>query len=306
MLKIAITTTSFGKEDKRALEFLKKHRFTVTQNILGRRLLRSEITGLCKDAFGIIAGTEKIDKAALRELVNLKVISRCGAGLENIDIDAAKNLGIKIYNTPDSPTQAVAELTIGLILNLLRKINMMDSSLKSGQWDKLAGNLLCGKKVGIIGFGRIGKRVAQLLKSFGCKIAYCDPFVNDKLSGIGRLPLKKLLNWADIISIHASAKDKILGKEQFRFMRKGAWLINVSRGEVLDEEALFISLKNGRFSGAAIDVYEREPYNGPLQKLDNIILTPHVGSYAKETRVKMEIEAAENLIKGFKELNILR
>ncbi len=298
--KIVITTSSFGRYDKEPLDALKKKGFESIMNPCGRKLERKELMDLCLNAVGIIAGTEELDNNTLRRLIKLKVISRCGAGLENIDLSAAGRLGIKVFNTPDAPVQAVAELTVGLIINLLRKVNQMDADIRNGKWEKLMGSLLCGKRVGIVGFGRIGSRVSRLLSSFGCKLAYYDPFLKKTKLKARYMPLKKLLKWADIISIHASGRDKVLGKNEFNIIKKGAWLINASRGEIIDEKALYRALREDRLAGAALDVFGREPYNGPLKEFNNVILTPHIGSYAKEARIKMETEAVRNLVRGLR------
>lgn len=303
MFKIAITTTSFGKYDEKPLGLLKAKGYDVILNPYGRTLKKNEIIELCKNAAGIIAGTERLDAHILKNLTMpapLKVISRCGAGVDNVDIVTAKRLGIKVFNTPDAPTSAVAELTVGLILNLLRKINKADSAIRNGGWEKPMGSLLSGKKVGIIGFGRIGKKVAELLAPFGCMIRYYD-IMNDNDSGRQFLPLHKLLEECDIISLHVSSKEQIISEHEILLMKKGAWLINVSRGGVVDEAALYAALKERHLSGAALDVFEQEPYTGKLKELDNAILTSHIGSYARETRVKMEMEAVENLLQGLKE-----
>jgi len=298
MKKIAITTTSFGKDDKRSLEIIRTKIYETVLNPHGRKLKKDEIVELCKDVIGIIAGTEALDAEILGRLPNLKVISRCGTGLDNVDKDAAKKLGIKVFNTPDAPTLAVAELTIGLILNLLRRVNEMDAVIRDGKWEKLTGNLLSGKTVGIIGFGRIGRKVGELLKCMGCEIKYYDIEDYEVEMGVDRVEIKELLRTSDIISIHVSSSARIIGRKELGMMKKGSWLINVSRGGVVDEEALYHALKEGLLAGAALDVFEREPYKGNLKELDNVILTPHVGSYAKEARIKMEIEAAKNLLKG--------
>ena len=296
--KIVITTTSFAQYDKRPLTLLNDKGFEVILNPNKRKLDAEEIVKLCKDAIGIVAGTEKLDEPVLKQLSSLKVISRCGTGLENVALDAAEKLNIKVYNTPDAPTLAVAELTVGLMLNLLRKVSKMDIAAKGGGWEKLMGNLLSGKNVGIIGLGRIGRNVVKLLSPFGCKLAYYDTSVKDKLLDLNWMTLEELLRWADIISIHAAGKETIIGGNELRIMKKGAWLINTSRGEAVNEKALYAALKNGDLSGAALDVFQREPYDGPLKELDNVILTPHIGSYAKETRVEMEMEASKNLLAG--------
>ena len=327
MNKIVVTTTSFGKYDKKPLELLIGKGFEVVSNPYERVLKKDEVIKVCKGATGIIAGTEHLDADTLENLTkstpsqpsvtssqpfvvdsqsSLKVISRCGSGLDNVDINAANKLGIKVFNTPDAPTLAVAELTVGLMLDLLRKVSQMDRELREGQWQKRMGNLLSGKRVGVKVFGRIGKKVALLLKSFGCEIAYADPFVEDGLLGLKRLSLEDLLGWADIVTIHIGAGKRLIGERELQLMKKGAWLINTSRGSVVDESVLYKYLGIGYLSGAALDVFEEEPYKGPLRELDNIILTPHIGSYAKETRVEMEMEAVENLIRGLSEKEIVK
>lgn len=312
MLKIAITTTSFGKYDKKPLEVLKNRGYEVIFNPYNRTLKGDEIIEICRNAVGIIAGTEQLDADILENLTTpiypqssvidslsyLKVISRCGTGLDNVNLAAANRLGIKVFNTPDAPTLAVAELTVGLMLNLLRKINQADSAIRNGKWEKPMGNLLTGKKVGIIGFGRIGRKVAKLLVSFGCEIRYYDIRTEDEGLRTERVELDELLKTSDIVSLHVSSKEQIISKYEISLMKKGAWLINVSRGGVVDENALYRALKEGHLAGAALDVFEQEPYIGPLPELNNVILTPHIGSYALEARIEMERQAVENLLKG--------
>ncbi len=299
-MKIAISTTSFCEYDDTPLEQLKKRNIGVALNPYGRKVTTDELVELASEAVGLIAGTESINKDVLKKLPFLKVISRCGTGMENVDLECAKRLGIKVFNTPDAPTLAVAELTIGLMLNILRKTGEMDRKIRAGTWKKMMGNLLSDKKVGIIGFGRIGKKVAKLLKPFGCEIHYSDPYLKDKDEEFKSMSKEELFRWADIITIHVSSKDRIVNKAEFEMLKKGSWIVNVSRGEVFDESALFECLRRGHISGAAIDVFEQEPYSGPLKDLDNVILTPHIGSYAKESRIKMEMDAVKNLIEGLK------
>jgi D-3-phosphoglycerate dehydrogenase len=253
---------------------------------------------------GVIAGTESLDRSVLENLPCLRIISRCGAGIENIDLAAAGEMNIKVVNTPFGPTLAVAELTVGLILDLLRKTTFMDREMRGGIWKKHMGNLLRGKRVGIIGFGRIGQKTGELLGTFGCAIGYYDNITIEgwKDLKIKRMEMDELLRESDIVTIHVSGKYEkpLLGAKEIEMMKKGTWLVNVARGGVVDEEALLNALRNGRLAGAALDVFEKEPYNGPLKKLENIILTPHIGSYAKEARVEMEMQAAKNLIEGLR------
>lgn len=302
--KIAITTTSFAKYDNSQIELCRKKGIEIIFNPYRRKIKSDELVELAKDAVGLIAGTELITESVLLKLPALRVISRCGAGIDNVDINAANRLGIKVFNTPDAPTLAVAELTVGLMLNLLRKVGQMDRELRNEQWQKKMGNLLYGKKVGIKGFGRVGKKVAELIRPFGCEIAYSDPFVEDGLFGLKRLSLEDLLGWADIVSIHVSVAEQLIGEKELKLMKKGALLVNTSRGGVVDESKLYEYLKNCYLSGAALDVFVEEPYAGPLKELDNVILTPHIGSYAMEARIEMERQAVENLLKGLRDCGI--
>ena len=297
-MKICISTTSFAEFDRTPLELCLQRGYEVRLNPHGRKVTPDELVEIAHDAAGLVAGTESLKEEVLLRLPALKVISRCGTGLDNVDLAAARRLGIRVFNTPDAPTLAVAELTVGLMLNLLRNITIMDAATKGGAWDKLMGNLLRGKIVGILGLGRIGRKVADLLSVFQCSIIYSDPFVEECLSGPKRLPLSDLLSQADLLSIHASAKERLLGLTELRSMKRGSWLVNVSRGDVIDEAALYECLRNGHLSGAALDVFQQEPYTGPLRGLPNVIVTPHIGSYAMEARTAMEREAVEHLLAG--------
>lgn len=300
-MKIAITTSSFGKYDANVLVPLKEKGLEYVLNPYGRKLTENEVINVAKDAEGIIAGTEPLNRKVLENLTRLRIISRCGVGMDNVDRSAAEKNGIQMFNTPYGPTLPVAELTVGLILDLLRKVTLMDRELRGGIWKKHMGNLLHGKKVGIVGFGRIGQKVTELLLPFGVEINYCDVCsVNCQLSCSPR-EMADLFSWADIISLHVSntAENALfIGPDLLGKMKKGAWLINVARGGIVDEDALYDALKQKHISGAALDVFKSEPYEGPLAELDNVILTPHIGSYALEGRVAMEAAAVENLLGG--------
>ena len=297
-MKVFISTSSFAKDEDRPLDMLKESGLEVSLNPYGRKLSEDEIEGVLHDVDYLIAGTEPLTQRVLESAKRLKVISRCSTGLDNVDIKAADKLGIKVYNTPYGPTLSVAELTIGLIFDMLRRISKMDRDVRSGVWEKYTGNLLIEKKVGIIGFGKIGQKVAELLMPFGCEIVCYDIRKEDKELKIKIASSDEILRTSDIISIHVSSKEQIIGREEFKKIKKGAWIINVSRGGVIDESELYKALKKGHLSGAALDVFEQEPYAGPLKELDNVILTPHIGSYAKEGRINMEIEAVKNVLNG--------
>ena len=302
--KILITTSSFAKYDNKPLEMIKTAGLSITLNPFGRKLNEYETINLISDADFLIAGTESLSRQVLQSANKLQIISRCGVGLDNIDLQVAKDMNIKVFNTPNGPTNAVAELTVALILSLLRKVPLMDSHLKKNIWLKKMGNLLYKKKIGIIGFGRIGQKVAKLLLPFDTVISYYD--INKISHSLNCKPLdfKSLLSWADIISIHSSGsstKTPVIGHRELKLMKPGSWLINLSRGGIVDENALYNALTEREIEGAAIDVYENEPYKGPLIECENIVLTPHVGSYARESRVEMEVQAVENLLNEIKD-----
>ncbi|OGN90443.1 MAG: hydroxyacid dehydrogenase [Chloroflexi bacterium RBG_13_48_17] len=301
MKNIFISTSSFGEYDALPLKLLDEAGMNVQVNPHGRQLTPEECSSLYRDIDGLIAGTEPLTAAVLKSAKNLKVISRCGVGIENIDLEAAKKQKIQIYNTPDAPTLAVAELALGLMLALLRHLPRVDRVIRAGKWQKHMGNLLQGKTVGIIGFGRIGQKVGELVRALGAQVVYCDPAVNK--AGYERLSLDELLAQSDIISLHLSGGGKgapLLGSRELRMMKQGSRLVNCARGGVVSEAALYQVLQEGWLAGAALDVFTQEPYTGPLTKLDNVILTPHIGSYAVESRIDMEVQASKNLIKGLK------
>jgi len=299
MDKVLISISAFGECGRKPVDLLEKTSLVLIRNTYGRRLQPQEVIDLGKDCIGMLAGLETLDEKVLTNLPRLKVISRIGTGIDNIDLEAAKRLKIAIYNTPDAPTQAVAELAVGLMLDLLRKISMMDRRMRQGGWKRSAGNIIKGKTIGIIGLGRIGKRVAELLQGLGALIIACD-IVQDssflKGKDIKMVGMEKLLKNSDIVSLHLSGTDCVIGNEEINMMKNSAYIINLSRGGILDETALYNALKDGRIAGAALDVFREEPYEGPLKELDNVILTPHIGSLTRESRAAMETEAVNNLL----------
>lgn len=305
-MKILISTSTFAEFDHRPLELLKKNGFSYTLNPYKKKLSKEQALELYKDSDGVVAGTESIDKELLDAANKLKVISRCGAAMDGLDLEYAKIKGIKVFNTADAPCDAVAELALGLILALLRQIPLSDRQIRQGKWVKDMGTLLNEKIVGIVGFGRIGKRLAYLLNGLGTKVTYYDPLVKDSGSAsYSFLLFHELLRESDIVSLHIpySKENKyLIGGKELSLMKNTAFLINTSRGGMVDEEALYQALKNNKIAGAALDVFEEEPYNGKLKELDNVILTAHIGSYAKEARIKMEIESVENLLAGLKSI----
>lgn len=253
---------------------------------------------------GMIVGREYLGRSVLEKADGLRVISRSGVDLDNVDEDATAEMGIRLYSTPEAPVVSVAELTISLILALLRRVTAADTGIRSGRWQTPEGGLLSGRTVGIVGCGRIGTQVASRLKAFGCPIIGSDPVVS-RHPEIEIVGFNALLKQADIITMHISYSAEshhLFGKRQFKKMKRGALLINTARGGLIDEHALAEALATGDVGGAAIDCFEQEPYLGPLTEMpDRTVLTPHMGAAATESRIKMEEEAARNLLRGLKE-----
>lgn len=289
--KILTGTSSFGKFDSKPLEVLEQAGYEVMLNPHARKLSKDEVMNLLNGVTGLIAGLEPLDADVLRKS-ELKVISRVGVGISNIDLKVAEELGIKVCSTPDAPTDAVAELTVAGILNGLRHIPQMDRDLHQGKWIRQNGSQLKGKTVLIVGYGRIGRRVAELLAVFGVKLLIVDPLVE----AVNRVSLEAGLKQADIVTLHLSGEHCVLGPKEFSLIKKGAYICNAARGTLIDESALIQALDSGVVRGCWLDTFEDEPYSGPLTNYDQAILTPHVGSFTRECRIQMEKEATHNLI----------
>jgi len=303
--KVFISTTSFAQFSKEPMDLLKSNGFEVTMNDLERKLGKSDCLKIFSKYEGIIAGTEIFDKSVIDFAKNLKVISRVGVGLDNIDREYTAQKGIKVYKSKTEPSLAVAELVLGLILDLVRKISLHNDEMKRGKWNKKMGMLFSGKTLGIIGLGNIGKTLVKITQGLSLKYLAYDKLHDNKFAKnnlVEYCELEHLLQSSDIISIHLSLTEGsfgLLSKKEFNLMKKSAILLNASRGEIIDEKALINAISNNIIGGAGLDVYQSEPYNGSLVNYDNVVLTPHIGSYAKEIRMAMELEAVQNLIKGF-------
>jgi D-3-phosphoglycerate dehydrogenase len=310
-MKVLISSRSFGKIDSAAIELLKNEGLEPVLNPYGRKMNEQEILDLLDDAVGIIAGTENITEKIISHSNRLKVISRYGIGLDNIDLKAAEQRKILVFNTPETPKIAVAELTLSLMLSLLKKIVNVDKNTKNDLWKPEIGSLLSGKTIGIIGLGRIGKQLVEFLLPFDLKILAYETNPDKKFIkryNIDLVPLETLISKSDIITLHIPYNEQthhIIGEKELTKMKKNAILINTARGGLIDEELLYNFLRDRKIAGAAIDVFEEEPNTGKLKELDNVILTPHIGTYTIETRKYMEIEAAENLINGLKRAKVL-
>ena len=284
----------FLKFQKKLKKNSKKKKIVVKLNPLKKKLDKVSLIKYAFDADYIIAGTEIYNKEIISKLSNLKYIFRLGSGTDNVDIKFLEKKKISFKKSEITPEISVAELIVGYILMLLRKIHEMDQNLKNKIWKKEMGSLLHGKTVGIIGYGKIGKYLNKLLKSFGAKVLINDiKFIKNKVS------LNSLLKSSEIISININLRNskKILNKSKLDLLKKNCILINTSRPEVIDYDYLYKILLKKNIFGAGLDVFNKEPYFGKITNLKNVVLTPHIGGYAKEIRSKMEIEALNSIYK---------
>lgn len=301
---ILVSTASISERSLVELEGIAHSKgLKILRNPLGRRFKEEEIRKYLHEnnVVGMIAGTEPLTGDVLESAKSLRVISRLGIGLDNVDLTVAGRLGITVLNTPDAPTDAVVELTIGLMLAQIRKISLADRHMRGGCWKPLMGGLLSKKTVGIIGLGRIGTKVGRILSAFNSKILFYDVRPID-VDFANQTSFEVLLKESDIVSLHMASLGEgkyILGKNELMKMKQNSILVNTSRGELIDEDALYDEIKKGHLGGAALDTFQKEPYEGKLLELPEVVFTCHMGSYAMETRISMETEAIRNLFGCF-------
>lgn len=301
MKKILITTSSFAQGDCSPLELMAQHGLTYILNPYKRKLTEEELIGLVNEHKPeyLIAGTEKISKIALDALrASVKMISRCGVGIDNVDTAYAASIGIPVTNTPDAPTLPVAELALGVMLDVLRRITYTDRSIRAGVFNKYMGSLLHKKTVGLVGCGRIGSHLAHLLSPFECRVIGADPYVKEHPL-IQLMPFEQLIAESDVISLHipyTTENKHIINASVLAKMKHSAVLLNLARGGLVCENDLIDALEKGQIAGAGIDCFENEPDVGSLAQFDNVVLTSHIGSYAKEARLKQELDSVMNII----------
>ena len=303
MNNLFIATSSFGEFNNLPLKILKKNKINYLLNPLKRKLNDCEIRKFANKYKFIIAGTENYSHETISSFKNLKLIYRLGSGLDNLDLNALKKKNIKLLKSKVTLDKSVAELIVGLMISNLRKIISHDNNVKRKVWKKEMGNILYGKTVGIVGYGKIGRYLHKLLKNFGVKVIINDKKINK--SNIKNYKLKVLVKESDIVSIHTNYNKKnknLFSKNILKKLKKNCLLINTSRPEILDYNYLEYILKNNKISGACLDVYPQEPYYGKLTKLNNVILTPHIGSYASEIRTEMELEAVKSIVNFIKKV----
>jgi D-3-phosphoglycerate dehydrogenase len=304
MVFMALST--FAESGRQPLDLLEASGYPFKLHKSGKRITTEELLRDGRDATVILAGVEPYDQATLSRLPALRCISRCGVGVDAIDLSEAQKRGIVVANTPSIPTEAVAELALSMFLSLSRNLHVQANLMRARRWERKVGHLLEGRTIGLIGLGRIGRRVAQLCLAFKATVLAYDPLLDAAVArsmGIIQVDQEKLLAESDIISLHASSKSEhpvLIGATEFALMKRGAIFVNLARGEMVDEYALIGALRAGQIAGAGLDVFSAEPYQGPLCEFEQVILTPHSATLAVETRVAMEVQCVENAVNFLK------
>ncbi len=302
--KILVTSTSFSKIDQEPIDLLKKNNF---QTIWKKGPLDDEnLANIVEGYDAIIVGNDFVGEKTLNQQKNLKVIVKHGVGIDNINVELAKKKGIKILNAPHTNAIAVAEHVFACLLSLIRKVCESRISLLQGKWEgsEFIGTELYGKTLGIVGSGHIGQNVARIGNGFGMKIEYFDVMRCSKIEkyfGAKFMSLKEILHSADIITIHIPLLQStigLIGEKEISMMKPEAYLVNMARGDIVDEEALYQALLCKKIKGAVLDVFKNEPINKeePILKLSNILCTPHIAGYTVESVKRTSISVAQKLI----------
>ncbi len=293
---------------EKAIEVLKNAGFEVLYDEYPDE---ERLVELVKDVEAIIVRSKpKVTRKVIEAAPKLKVIGRAGVGLDNIDLEAAKERGIKVVNSPGASSRSVAELVLALMFNVARKVAFADRKMREGVWAKkqCMGIELEGKTLGIVGFGRIGYQIAKIAKALGMNILLYDPYPNEERAkevGGKFVDLETLLRESDVVTLHVPLIDAtyhLINEERLKIMKPTAILINAARGAVVDTNALVKALREGWIAGAGLDVFEEEPLpkEHPLTKLDNVVLTPHIGASTVEAQMRAGVQVAEQIVEILK------
>ncbi|MCJ7518998.1 MAG: phosphoglycerate dehydrogenase [Anaerolineaceae bacterium] len=285
--RVLVTPTSFGKNDPTMKPFLEEKVGEVIYNTSGKPLTSQELRPLLADIDGIIAGLDEFDTEALRHANHLKVISRYGVGLNNVDLEFAEHNSIMVTYTPGANSTSVADLTVLFILLLCRPVCLASEKTRQGEWPRISGLGLEGKIVGLYGFGAIGKEVCKRLAGFGCRLLAYDVIPDEKTAKelcVTLVNKDDLLSQSDFLSLHVpvvSSNHNMVNAEFIQRMKQNAFLINTARGELVDEDALGAAIQSGHLAGAALDTFKEEPLkqDNALLKLPQVIITPHMAAH---------------------------
>ncbi|MGM0900364.1 MAG: phosphoglycerate dehydrogenase [Bacillota bacterium] len=303
MIKIVSSSPTFGKYSNEPVALLQSKGYEL--EILSRDITsdEEEFGKAIREADALIVGIEKVTSIVLKHAKKLKVISKHGAGVDNIDLEAAEKSNIMVTNAPGANRHAVADMVFGLFLSVARSIPAVNQEVKTNQWPRYVGTEMYQKKLGVIGTGRIGKEVIRRAQGFNMKVLCYDLYPTKDLEqrGWGKyVSLKELVQESDFITIHTDLNresESLIGKNELTLMKKSTFLVNTARGGIVDEHALYQALKNGEIKGAALDVFEKEPLlSSPLLTLPNFVATPHMAGYTEEAIREVGIITAQNVI----------
>ena len=303
-MKVLVTPTSFKQEKGgRALELLRSFTPDLVFNPQAKPLSEQDLIPLIKDCEGFIAGLDSITRKVMENAPKLKVISRYGVGVDQVDLEAAREKSIVVCNSPGVNANAVADLAFALLLGIARRLPLLDRKTKEGEWPRSTGFELYGKTIGIIGLGTVGKAVAKRASGFSMKIMAYDPLINREYAaanGIITADFGEIIKESDIVTLHlplTSETQNIINGEVMKSMKKGAVIINAARGGLIDEKAAYDLLKSGHLGGLGLDTFEAEPPGAsPLFALDNVVITPHTGAHTAEAMAAMAELSVKNLI----------
>lgn len=303
-MKILITSTSFGKKDPAPIRLLESKGYEIVWNETGKPLAAGELAARLEGCAGVIAGLDYFTTEVFETVRGLKVVARYGVGFDRVDLDAAKKAGVVVTNTPTANSDSVADLAVGLMLAVARKIPEAHRLTISGEWPKPFGVSLFQKTVGLVGLGRIGGRVARRVLGFDCEVLVFDPFLDrESAAGFGCRKvdsLEELLKAADFVSLHSPAgpaTNRMINRDTLALMKPTAILVNTARGELVDEDALLAALKEGTILGAGLDAHAQEPPDvAKYENVPNLVLSPHMGAYTTEALYNMAMDSANDLV----------
>ncbi|MHB8626059.1 MAG: phosphoglycerate dehydrogenase [Aggregatilineales bacterium] len=299
-VRVLVTARSFANAPGEHQDYLQRNGYEVDLRAKAHPLTAAELGVIIGEYEGAILGIDNCDVSVIERAARLRVISRAGSGVDQVDLDAAARRNIVVTNTPGANRIAVAELTIGLMFALARNIPQTAAAARINQWKRDTGFELSGKTLGIIGLGLIGREVATRAPALGMTVLGYDPFVTADIPGVRQVDLSTLLSESNIVTLHCAATpetENLLNAERLALMRDGAYLINTARGALVDEKALYHALRSGKLAGAAADALRDDPpMNNPLLALENFFYTPHIGATTRESVERVSMMAAQNLV----------
>ncbi|MCX7795815.1 MAG: phosphoglycerate dehydrogenase [bacterium] len=301
--RVLVTSRSFGKISDEPVNLLRENGIEVDFLTEPRE---EDVLKVIEKYDAMVVGNDKITRGILEKAKNLKIICKHGVGVDNIDLESAKEFRVTVTNVPSTNSDAVADLAFGLIIDLARRITATSYKVKNGKWEPLVGVDVHRKILGIIGLGAIGKKVAKRAIGFDMTVLAYDPYIDnlpDEISFVRLVSLEDVLKNADFLTIHTPLTDKtkgLIGEKEISIMKKGSFIINTAREGIVDESALYKYLQDGHLGGAGLDVVDKNsPVKDLLLSLDNVIILPHMGMYSKETINSVSMVCAQNIVKMF-------